>query len=1194
LRFPGIRVVLCVAAVLFARGDAYGQTGPVAAYSFDEGIGSTVADASGRGNVGTIAGATWSAGGHSGSALSFNGTNSWVTVADAASLDLTTGMTLEAWIKPTALSSWRTVVMKEAAGDLAYVLYGYDNAPRPATYISVGGQETTGGGAAPAMNAWTHLAATYDGATLRLFTNGVLVSTTARTGAIDTSASPLRIGGNGVWGEYFSGLIDEVRIYNRALSQAEIQTDMATPVGSGGPPLTDPTPPTVAFTQPANGATVSATTMLTASASDNVGVVGVQFKLDGADLGAEISVFPFSLSWNTSTAVAGAHSLTAVARDAAGNQTTSAAVAVTVDNSGSASLTGQWSAPIEVGAVAVNMVMLHTGKVLMYSGVYTSSYTERVFDPSTGAITIVPNLYYDLFCSGHAQLADGRILVVGGYDSSTLGSAEANIFDPVSLTWTRVPNMSYRRWYPSATTLGDGRVLVTSGGQTCLTCLADIPEIYDPATNKWTKLTGASWAMPYYPFTYLLPDGRVLDAGANEEVAVTRALDVATQKWTTIDPVVVDGHSSAMYLPGKILKSGTATDTGTSTGPSAATAYVLDMTAPSPAWRQIPSMAFGRAYHNTTLLPDGSVLVTGGGSRLDGHNEQYGVKQAELWSPVTETWTTLASAAKPRLYHSTALLLPDARVLVAGSGNDSGAVDQTAAEIFSPPYMFRGARPAIASVSAVLPYAADFLLQTPDAAGIASVALVRPGAVTHSFDEDQRFVPLTFVRNPGSLTIQAPANANLAPPGYYMLFIVNSNGVPSTAAWVQFSGTAQDTQAPSVPVSLTAQPSLGTATLSWTASTDDTGVARYNVHRSTTSGFTPGAANKIGQATTASYVNTGLAAGTYFYVVTAQDVAGNVSGPSNEAVALVPADTTAPVVAMTAPAVGATMSGTMPVSATASDDVGVASVQFTVDDAAVGAPDTAAPFTIQWNSSTVPNGSHAISAVARDAAGNATTAIAVIVNVSNTQPSPTGLVAAYSFNETAGVSTLDTSGNNNTGTISAATWSTAGKFGGALSFNGTSARVNVPDAASLHLTTGMTLEAWVKPSALSSWRTVILKETTGGLAFSLYANSASARPEGYVHVTTDTAASGGSALTLNSWTHVAVSYDGATLRLYVNGVQAGAQALTGPIATSTGSLRIGGNAVWGEYFKGLIDEVRVYNRALAAGEIQVDMVTPIP
>ena len=174
-------------------------------------------------------------------------------------------------------------------------MYGYDNAPRPAAYITVSGQVATSGGAAPALNAWTHLAATYDGASLQLFTNGVLVSTTAKTGAIVTSASPLRIGGNGVWGEYFSGLIDEVRVYNRALSQAEIQTDMATPIGSGGPPPTDTTPPTVALTQPANGATVSGTTTVTASASDNVGVVGVQFKLDGANLGAEVSVSPYSL-----------------------------------------------------------------------------------------------------------------------------------------------------------------------------------------------------------------------------------------------------------------------------------------------------------------------------------------------------------------------------------------------------------------------------------------------------------------------------------------------------------------------------------------------------------------------------------------------------------------------------------------------------------------------------------------------------------------------------------------------------------------------------------------------------------------------------------------------------------------------------------------------------------------------------------
>src|SRR5262249_23973643 len=158
------------------------------------------------------------------------------------------------------------------------------------------------------------------------------------------------------------------------------------------------------------------------------------------------------------------------------------------------------------------------------------------------------------------------------------------------------------------------------------------------------------------------------DAGANEQTAATRKLNVATQTWTTVDPVVVDGHSGAMYQPGKILKTGTAADSGTS-GNAAATAYVLDMTQPAPAWRQVASMANQRAFQNTTLLPDGTVLVTGGGTALDGYDVSKAVFAAELWSPTTETWQTLSSASVPRLYHSTALLLPDGRVLSAGSGD---------------------------------------------------------------------------------------------------------------------------------------------------------------------------------------------------------------------------------------------------------------------------------------------------------------------------------------------------------------------------------------------------------------------------------------------------------------------------------------------------------------------------------------------
>jgi hypothetical protein len=180
---------------------------------------------------GTISGAAWSPSGRFGHALSFDGVDDWVTIADANALDLTTGMTLEAWVNPSALSGWRTAVLKEAPNALAYALYAHDNAPRPAVTITVAGLDRSAlGASALPLNTWTHLAATYDGTTLRLFVNGVQVGTLAVSGPMATSAGALRIGGNAVWGEYFSGLIDEVRIYNRALTAAEIQSDMNVPV----------------------------------------------------------------------------------------------------------------------------------------------------------------------------------------------------------------------------------------------------------------------------------------------------------------------------------------------------------------------------------------------------------------------------------------------------------------------------------------------------------------------------------------------------------------------------------------------------------------------------------------------------------------------------------------------------------------------------------------------------------------------------------------------------------------------------------------------------------------------------------------------------------------------------------------------------------------------------------------------------
>ena len=240
-----------------------------------------------------------------------------------------------------------------------------------------------------------------------------------------------------------------------------------------------------------------------------------------------------------------------------------------------------------------------------------------------------------------------------------------------------------------------------------------------------------------------------------------------------------------MYLPDKIMKAGSASDSQES-GPSANTTYVLDMTQPSPSWKQTASMAYPRTFLNLTELPDGTVLATGGETDKNGGNISNAVYAAELWSPANQSWRTLASMHTPREYHGTALLLPDGRVVESGMGADFGNVpNELSAEFFSPPYLFRGSRPTISQAPTQISYGQNFFVATPDAASITSAVLIRTGSVTHFFDMNTRFVPSAFQQTTGGLTITAPANANLAAPGYYMLFLVNSNGVPSIAPIVQ-------------------------------------------------------------------------------------------------------------------------------------------------------------------------------------------------------------------------------------------------------------------------------------------------------------------------------------------------------------------------------------------------------------------------
>jgi len=615
---------------------AVDPTGLVGAWGFEEAGGTTATDTSLAHNDGTLSNVTRGTGKY-GAGLTFNGTSSWVTVPASSSLDLGGAMTLEAWVNPTGLTAndFNTVMLRERTSNaMSYSLYANNDNNRPSGHVSTGGTEVnTAGTAQIPLNAWTHLATTYDGSTLRLYVNGTLVSSKAVTGTIDASSLPLRIGGNNVWHEYFKGTLDELRVYKRALSASEIGIDMNSAVKPATP---DTSPPTVSITAPANGATVSGTATVNATAADDRAVAGVQLKVDGANVGSPDTSSPYSFSWDTRAVSNGVHHLTAVATDTGGNSTTSATVDVTVDN-----------------------------------------------------------------------------------------------------------------------------------------------------------------------------------------------------------------------------------------------------------------------------------------------------------------------------------------------------------------------------------------------------------------------------------------------------------GSP-------------------------------------------------------------------------------------------------------------------PTVSITAPAAGATLTGNATLSANAGDDRGVTSVQFRVDGSNAGAADTSSPYSISWDSTTVSNGSHSITAVATDTDGNTTTSSAVSVTTSNAVTTPSGLIAAYGFEEASGTTALDSSISGLNGTINGAARTATGKIGKALTFNGGGNIVTVPDAPVLHLTTGMTLEAWVNPTTVTGWRSVLLKEQAGALSYALYANTDTNRPSGHVNPGSESDTRGTAILAANTWTHLAATYDGTTLRLFVNGTQVSSKAVSGPIQTSGGTLDFGGNNVWGEWFAGSLDEIRLYNRALSVAEIQGDMTRAVP
>jgi len=434
-----------------------------------------------------------------------------------------------------------------------------------------------------------------------------------------------------------------------------------------------------------------------------------------------------------------------------------------------ASASGEWSVPFSWPVVAVHLSLRPNGTVLSWG----DEGVPEIWDPASGAFTAVPSPAL-LFCAGHAFDGEGRLVVAGGHITNGHGLPNITIFE-TSSTWSSSTPMLRGRWYPTSTTMSQGEIVIMAGkDQDGLQ--VSVPEVWSAGGLR--RLTGASRTFPYYPRAFLAPNGRLYYAGERQ---ITRYLDITGAGSWSIGPRRLFGTrdygAAVMYGEGRILYVGGGHTTNS--------AETVDLKAASPRWSWTGSMAYPRRHHNAVILPTGEVLVVGGVSGTGFNDILTAVHPAEVWNPATGVWTTLASNTINRGYHTTAILLPDARVLLTGSGDNATAAYELNAELFSPPYLFNGPRPTIGSAPASVAYGGAFRVETADAPSISKVSLVRLGSTTHAFDMNQRFQTLGFSPDANGLSVKAPTDRNRTPPGHYMLFLVDGNGVPSVATILQ-------------------------------------------------------------------------------------------------------------------------------------------------------------------------------------------------------------------------------------------------------------------------------------------------------------------------------------------------------------------------------------------------------------------------
>ncbi|GAA3064745.1 hypothetical protein GCM10020000_55480 [Streptomyces olivoverticillatus] len=495
---------------------------------------------------------------------------------------------------------------------------------------------------------------------------------------------------------------------------------------------------------------------------------------------------------------------------------------------GDACTKGSWEVmPFRNPVRSMHSVVLHNGKVLLVAGsgndpdlFKAGTFTSAVYDPRTGGMKTIPTPV-DMFCAGHVQLSDGRVLIMSGNKAYPAadgshgyeGFKDSYIFDPASESYTKTNDMNEGHWYPSATLLGNGDV-ISFGGLKEDSTGSVTAEKFSQAQGKWLPRTEVNQTWSYwglYPSMVLMQDGRLFYSGSHVFGNGTPGTGASVYDYDANTVTDVPGlqdkdhrdQSMSVLLPPaqdqRVLTMGGG---NVSSNPEAGwLTDLIDLKQPSPRYVPGPLLpqgtvdqgqgkkpetgAQGKMYVSAVLMPDGKVLETGGGL----HDRADPVYEASMFNPATNAFQPgMATDPIPRTYHSSAFLLPDGRVMAVGDNPGNGTFDDHVS-IYTPPYLYHGARPQITSVAADKWQYASTQRVTVDRP-VVRAELIRPAAVTHSSDPNQRFVdlPMTVGADGTTLDLNVTSNPNMAPPGWYMLFAVDAAGVPSVAKWVHLGG----------------------------------------------------------------------------------------------------------------------------------------------------------------------------------------------------------------------------------------------------------------------------------------------------------------------------------------------------------------------------------------------------------------------